>query len=145
MAKKEHLLTIVEPTDGGDSTLDLAHDVVNRGGDASVVMLITDRVRRNIADFASSENIGFGDAAAIAMEQLNRRTAERIGGTSSIQTYYETRNQVGEITEWLSPDTTAIAVPERLLSTRSIRKLSNSTGLPVVVTPGSTTHGGKAA
>ena len=45
MTKPEHLLTIVEPTHGGDTTLDLAHEAVARGGTATVLMVITERVR----------------------------------------------------------------------------------------------------
>lgn len=44
MGNREHMLTIVEPTIGGHATLDLAHETVERGGTASVVMVITGRV-----------------------------------------------------------------------------------------------------
>ncbi len=40
MSKNEHVLTIVEPTIGGDTTLDIARDIVARGGTTSVLMVV---------------------------------------------------------------------------------------------------------
>lgn len=135
MANKETILTIVEPTKGGDSTLELAHDAVERGGQANVVMLITDRVRRNIADFARSENISTADAEIYAIDRLAEQCRSRVGGDTTVTT----RRRSGDLLSLLTPDTTAIAVPERLLSQRAARKITKRTGIPVVIAPETST------
>ncbi|MDH3302135.1 MAG: hypothetical protein OES24_16680 [Acidimicrobiia bacterium] len=133
MAKREHLLTLVEPTKGGDATLDLAHDTVERGGDATVVMVVTDRVRRDIDAYASSENLDRADAEGRALNQLDNYCRTRVGGSTNVVTRYSSpRTNVAEL---VTPEITAIAVPEGLIGQRAIGKLVKRTGLPVVVTP----------
>lgn len=133
MAKREHLLTIVEPTKGGDATLDLAHNTVERGGDATVVMVITDRVRRDIDAYAASENLDRADAEGRALNQLDNYCRDRVGGSADVVTRYSgPRTNVAEL---ITPEITAIAVPEGLIGQRAIAKLVKRTGLPVVVTP----------
>ncbi len=140
MAKREHLLTIVEPTTGGDTTLELAHDAVERGGAATVVMVITDRVRRDIDAFAASEDLDRADAEGRALEQLDDYCRSRVGPSTTIATRYSgARTDVAEL---VTPEITAVAVPEGLLGQRAISRLVKRTGLPVVVTPA---HAGRAA
>ncbi len=50
MKLQEHLLAVVDPTEAGDSTLDIASDVVARGGKATVVVLVDQRVRDAIQE-----------------------------------------------------------------------------------------------
>ncbi len=133
MTKREHLLTLVEPTKGGDATLDLAHSTVERGGDATVVMLITDRVRRDISDYATSENLDRAEAEGRAMDQLDRYCRSRVGGDTTVVASYRWPHT--DVAKLVTPGITAIAVPERLVSKRSVRKLVKRTGLPVVVAP----------
>lgn len=133
MAKREHLLTLVEPTKGGDATLDLAHNTVERGGDATVVMVVTDRVRRDIDAYASSENLDRADAEGRALNQLDNYCRTRVGGSTNVVTRYTgPRTNVAEL---VTPEITAIAVPEGLIGQRAIAKLVKRTGLPVVVAP----------
>ncbi|MDH4279873.1 MAG: hypothetical protein OEW83_17525 [Acidimicrobiia bacterium] len=136
MAKREHLLTLVEPTKGGDATLDLAHNTVERGGDATVVMVITDRVRRDISDYAASENLDRADAEGRALTQLDSYCRTRVGGSTNVETRYSgARTDVAKL---VTPEITAIAVPDGLLGERAIGKLVKRTGLPVVVAPADT-------
>lgn len=131
-AKREHLLTIVEPTVGGDETLTLAHDTIERGGGASIVMMITDRVRRDIAEYAQSEGMSRLDAEGKALDQLSADCLGKVGGDATIMM---TTSNVTDVERLVTDDTTAIAVPERLMTDRSVRKLAKTTGLPVIVTP----------
>ena len=108
MAKREHLLTLVEPTKGGDATLDLAHNTVERGGDATVVMVITDRVRRDISDYAASENLDRADAEGRALTQLDSYCRTRVGGSTNVETRYSgARTDVAKL---VTPEITAIAM-----------------------------------
>lgn len=133
MANSEHVLTIVEPTTGGDATLDLAHQTVDRGGSARVVMVITDRVRRDIRDYAESEDLDRGVAEAQALEQLRQLCAARVGGSPPVATHFGDLRTL--LADHLTADTTAIAVPERLADGRWIRRTAATTGIPVTVTP----------
>lgn len=129
MATNESILTVIEPTDGGDTALDLAHETVERGGEAKVVMVISDRVRRNIAEFARSENLSSADAEVYAIERLGEQVRSRIGANTSITTSYQT----GDLAKLVTPETTTVAVPAHFISRRGARKLSQQIGVPVVV------------
>ena len=132
----EHVLTLVEPTGGGDRTLDIAHDVVARGGRASVVMLITDRVDADIRAYADSENLSRGEAEAAAIDQLTDYCSGRVG--SDVPTIVERFGRLGtDIRRHITEDITSVAVPEGLLDARGINRLARRTGRPVTVTPSS--------
>ena len=129
----EHILAIVEPTIGGDATLDLAHETLTRGGTASVVMVITDRVQRDISAFAASEELDRGDAEARALEQLRAHCLDRIGGEARLETHY---GSIGsDVVRYITADTTAIAIPARLASDKLIERIVAYSGRPVIVAP----------
>ncbi len=130
MTRHEHILTIVEPTTGGDATLDVARETVERGGTASVVMVITDRVRR---DFAESEEIALGEAEALALDQLRELCARRVGGSPTVATHFG--DVAAGLRRYLTTETTAIAVPDRLARSRWVRRLADRSGLRVTITP----------
>lgn len=133
-ADAEHVLTIVEPTAHGDSTLDLAHDVVARGGRASVVMVITDRVDADIDGYAESENLSRTEAETQAFEQLAGYCANRIGG--EVPTIVERFGWLGvDIRRHITDDVTSVAIPAGLLGKRDLARIERRLGRPVVVTP----------
>jgi hypothetical protein len=133
VANHEHLLTIVEPVPGGDTTLDLAHETVERGGTARVVMVITDRVRRDISAFAKSENLDLSDAETLALDRLRTQCADRVGGSPTVETYFG--NLAVGLRDHLTDGTTAIAVPKHLGAGRRIRRTAAKAGIPLIVTP----------
>ena len=131
-AAGEHLLTIVEPSGRGDTTLDIARDVVARGGRASIVMVITDRVDDDIRNFAASEELSRGEAEAHAIDQLTAYCSERVG--DDVPTIVERFGRLGtDIRRYITDEVTAVAVPEGFLSARGANKLSRRVGRPVVV------------
>lgn len=133
MPKREHLLTLVEPTTGGDNTLDVAKETAARGGDVSVVMVITDRVRRDICDYAKSEDLDHADAEELALGQLQSQCSSRVGGSPRVMTHFGPVRS--NVVRYVTPETTAIAVPERLAAGNLAQLLTVYTGLPVIVTP----------
>ena len=131
--KRDHLLTIVEPTPGGDTTLDLAQETAARGGDVSVVVVISDRVQRDIRDYAASEELDHADAEMLAVDQLLSQCRTRIGGMPDVRTHFGPVRT--DVVKYVKPETTAIAVPERLADGNLARLLTVYTGLPVIVAP----------
>jgi hypothetical protein len=128
----EHVLAVVEPTDRGDAALDVAHDVVARGGRASVLMVITSRVDDDIRSYAASEDLSVSEAEATALERLVGYCNERIG--DDVPTIVERFGRLGtDIRRHISEDITSVAVPEGLFQQRSLDKMSAATGRPVVV------------
>jgi hypothetical protein len=133
MSYREHLLTIVEPTPGGDATLELAREAVGRGGAATVLMVITDRVRRDIEAFADAEELTPGEAEAIALHRLGAKYSDRIGGSPRLLTHY---GEIGsDILRYITTDTTAIAVPDRLAVGGVVQRIVAYSGRPVIVAP----------
>ncbi len=133
MSHPEHLLTIVEPSPGGDTTLDLARDTVARGGTATVLMVITDRVKRDIRNFAESEGLAIGEAEAIALEQLQTQCQDRIGDVPWLVTKY---GAIGsDVVQYVTADTTAVAIPARLVTDKLVERIATYSGRPVIVAP----------
>ena len=133
MTKHEHLLTIVEPTSGGDSTLDLAHETVARGGTATVLMVITERVERDIRAYAESEGLDVGEAEAIVLDQLRSQCSDRIGGvTWTVTRFGPVRS---DVVKYITAETTAIAIPASLVTGKLVERIAIYSGRPVIVAP----------
>lgn len=131
MNPQEHLLAIVEPTTGGDTTIELANASLARGGQATVAVLLTDRVMRDIEDFAAAEDLSWGDASAQAFEQIEMTyaacTAAKILYLRSDAKLFD---QLGRL---VTSDITTIALPERLVVNFSVQAFARSIGVPVTV------------
>ncbi|MCB0965575.1 MAG: hypothetical protein KDB37_01960 [Ilumatobacter sp.] len=134
MAAVEHLLAIVEPTCESDAALGLARSVVERGGQASIVVVMTKRARRDIDAFARHANLGIGDATEIALHHLTRSYEKRSGAGTTVS-IAESSILGRNLHRHLASGTTAIAIPARLATRRALRRLTSTTGLPVTVAP----------
>lgn len=133
MNNTEHMLTIIEPTGGGDATVDIARDVVSRGGRASLLLVITDRVAREIGAFADSEDLNVLEAEGTALRRLSDRFSEAIGGVDRTTTHFGALGT--ELVTHIAPDVTSVAIPEGLLSSRLVERVVAYSGRPVVVAP----------
>ncbi|NNF64015.1 MAG: hypothetical protein HKN07_07115 [Acidimicrobiia bacterium] len=133
MNNNEHLLTIVEPTIGGDATIELARRAVARGGTASVLMVITDRVERDIRAFAASEELGYGEAEEQAIIQLRELCLEQIGETVPIRMHFGSLGS--DVVKYITGDTTTIAIPARLANNGLVERIVSYSGRPVIVAP----------
>lgn len=135
MTPQDHILAIVEPTDGGDLTVDLAEATIARGGKATVVVLITDRVLSDIRAFATAEDLAWNDAHAQALEQIEMQYVSRTGAaTMFVRSQAKLFDQLRSL---VTEDVTAIALPEQLVENFSVQAFANSIGVPVTVTPSS--------
>lgn len=136
MTNREHLLAIVEPTTGGDATLELARETVARGGRATVLMVVTDRVQRDLRAYANSAELGKGEAEAIALDRMRARCRDHVGGSVGLDTHYGPLGS--DLVKYVSADTTSIAIPAHLVSDRLVERVAVYSGRPVIVAPGAT-------
>lgn len=109
----EHVLIVVEPSGDGDATLEIGRSVIARGGQVSVLMLVTDRIERDIRDFAASEDLDHGTAEAQALDQLTQFCIDRLGVAVDVQIAHVGRARI-DLETYIDTRITAIAVPQRL-------------------------------
>ena len=136
MKTQEHIVAVVEPTRDGEATLDIAREVVMRGGRATVVLLVTRQTMSDIRDFAEAENLTFPDAREIFIERLAAMYSSRVGGpdTSAIvaQGDYSGRTVFTSAT---SARPTTIAMPQGLAKRRGWRVSVARSQVPVLIAP----------
>ncbi|MEA3502609.1 MAG: hypothetical protein U9R47_07525 [Actinomycetota bacterium] len=136
MKTQEHIVAVVEPTRDGEVTLDIARQVVKRGGRATVVVLVAHKTMSDVRDFADSENLTVPDASEIYFSRLAEMYSSRVGSpdTSAIVTEsaYSSR-AVFETAASVRP--TTIAMPQRLANRRGWRASVARSQVPVLITP----------
>ena len=136
MNPQEHIVAVVESPREADTTLDIAREVVNRGGRATVVVLVGARTRRHIRDFAASENLTFPDAQEIYIERLSRMCSSRVGGvdTSAVvaEDDYTGRSAFAQAKK---ARPTTIAMPNNLANRLGWRGSVARSGVPVLIAP----------
>jgi hypothetical protein len=136
MKTQEHIVAVVEPTRDGEATLEIAQQVVKRGGRATVVVLVTRKTMSDIRAFAESENLTVPDASEIYFERLTETYLSRIGSsdTSAVVTESASSGRVVlEIAASVRP--TSIAMPQRLANRRGWRASVARSQVPVLITP----------
>jgi hypothetical protein len=136
MASNEHIVAVVEPTKDGEATLDIAHQVVDRGGKATVLILLTNATMNDVRAFAAAEDIGFGDALEIFRERLAETYAARVGVDPS-STIVANHLPMGRTVFDAATEASAtiIALPQRLARARGWRGPLGRSRLPVVIAP----------
>jgi MinD superfamily P-loop ATPase len=136
MNTQEHIVAVVEPTLDGESTLDIAHQVVSRGGRATVVVVVTRKTMSDVQAFAESERLTVPDASEIYFERLAELYTSRVGGTDTSAVVTESASSgkiVFETAARVSP--TSIAMPQRLASRRGWRGSVARSQVPVLIAP----------
>lgn len=136
MKTQEHIVAVVEPTRDGEVTLDIAQQVVNRGGRATVVVVITHKTMSDIRAFAKSESLTVPDASEIYFERLAETYASRVGSpdTSAVVTESASSGRVVFETA-ASVRPTSIAMPQRLANRRGWRASVARSQVPVLIAP----------
>ena len=136
MKMQEHIVAVVEPTRDGEATLDIAQEVVQRGGRATVVVLVTRKTMSDISAFAESESLTVPDASEIYFERLAEMYASRIGSpdTSAVVTESASSGRVVFETA-TSARPTSIAVPQRFANRRGWRAFVARSQVPVLIAP----------
>lgn len=137
MNKQEHIVAVVESTRDEDSILDLARQVVNRGGRATVVVLVHSTTDRDMRLFAGAENLTVPDAREIYLERLSRNYSSRVGGVDTSVIIAEgdySGRSVFASAEKVGP--TTIALPQSLAHRPGWRGPVARSRVPVVIAPG---------
>lgn len=136
MKTQEHIVAVVEPTRDGEATLDIAQEVIERGGRATVVVLVTRKTMSDISAFAESENLTVPDASEIYFERLAEMYASRIGSpdTSAVVTQGASSSRVVFETA-ASVRPTSIAMPQRFANRRGWRASVARSKVPVLIAP----------
>ena len=136
MKPQEHIVAVVEPDRDGETTLDIARDVVDRGGRATVVVIMTNKAMKGVRDFAASENLTVPDASEIYLDRLAEAYANRIGSPdrsavmtvspSSGRTLFEKATRMRF---------TTVAMPQKVANRRGWRGPVSRSQVPVLITP----------
>lgn len=136
MRTQEHIVAVVEPTRDGESTIDLAKQVVDRGGRATVVVLVTRDTVAHIAAFAEAEELTYPDAKEIYVERIADVYSSRFGNheAATIVTSRPDASQVVFDTV-ASAAATTVAMPQRLATRRGWRASVSSSLVPVLIVP----------
>lgn len=135
MQNQEHIIVLVSPTDDGEVTLGAAHDVVARGGEATVVILFDEAVERDIRAFAASEELSFGDAGAIYADRLSATYAAEVGVPAS-RVVTDRWDAGSELLDGAAAAAaTSVVMPQRLLAQRDWRRAVRYSRVPVLITP----------
>jgi len=133
---RQHLLAVVEPNEADDASIDMAADLVARGGKATVLMLLNQAARDDFRRFADSEDLLAHVGEAIALQRLTNGYASRIGGDDTEVIAAIWTSPVRELLEVAAElRATSIVIPQRLAARRSLRRLVSDTTLPVLIAP----------
>jgi hypothetical protein len=136
MKNQEHMVAVVEPARDGESTIELAQQVVDRGGRATVLVVVTRDTVTDIAAFAEAEELRFPDAKEIYVERLAEVYSSRFGDheVATIVTDHREPNRVAFDTAGKVAATT-VAMPQRLATRRGWRASVARSQVPVLIAP----------
>lgn len=133
---QEHMLAIVEPTRDGEPTIDLAREVLDRGGRATVVVLVDRETVAHISAFAAAEEITFPDAKEIYVERLADFYTSRLGGEDAATIVVEGAAPSQFVFNAATRSAaTSVAMPQRLANRRGWKTAVAKSNLPVVIAP----------
>jgi hypothetical protein len=136
MNTREHMIAVVEPARDGESTIELAKEVVHRGGSATVVVLVTPHTHAAIAEFAEAEDMTFPNAKAIYVERIADVYSSRFGNheiATIVTDRRDPHNAVFDSAE--EADATVVAIPQRIATQRSWRATVARSEMSVLIAP----------
>jgi hypothetical protein len=136
MKTQEHIVAVVEPARDGEAALDVAQKVVSRGGQATVVVLVSRKTMSDVRDFAESESLTVPDATEIFFDRLAEMYVSMIGSSTAISVVTENASSgrsVFELASRIRP--TSIVMPQRVANQRSWRSSVARSAVPVLITP----------
>lgn len=136
MKNQEHIVAVVDPTVEEDSTLDLAQEVVDRGGRVTVMVLASRDTVAGMTAFAKSEDLTVPDGAEIYLERLAMQYTERFGGHEAAATILTSADASGFVFATAARNAaTVVAMPQRLAGRRGWRTSVAKSQVPVLIAP----------
>lgn len=132
----EHVLAVVEPTKEGERALDLAADVVKRGGRATVVVFFDNEHLNHISEFAKSEQLNLLEAEGIYGSRLVESYAAQVGndGTETVLDRLP-RSGRAVIDQAVGLGATMIALPASLANRRGWMRAIGRSPVSVTIIP----------
>ncbi len=136
MQHREHLLAVVVPNEAGEAPLDLAAELVARGGKATVVVLLTEQVRDDFRRFADAEDLDLPTGEAIALDRLIEAYNARIGGDDTETFAAGSSSSARDLLHTAAVSgATTIAIPQQLAARSNLRGLMSDAHVPVLIAP----------
>lgn len=136
MTSQEHTIAVVEPTLDGETTIDLAKQAVDRGGRATVVVLVNRKTRAAVAAFAHSEELTLPDAWEIYTERLSQAYSDRFSGGGKVTLVTNRRDANRVVFNTAARDeATSIVMPQRLVTRRNWKSSVAKSQIPVLIAP----------
>jgi hypothetical protein len=138
MTQPEHILTIVEPTADGETPLAVARAVVERGGRATVAVLLTRAAMRNFRQAAEAEDLHISEALTVFGERLAQAYSLRVAGDHPELAPAEivTEQDAGALFDSIGRiHATAVVIPQRFTDSRRWRARATTAPVPVILAP----------
>ncbi len=136
MNPQEHVVAVVEPTLDGETTINLARQVLDRGGRATVVVLLTRETLNEIAGFAEAEHMTFPDAREVYRERLAESYSDVFGGETTNTIFTENLRANRLVFDIAATDgATSVAMPQRLVAKRGWKTSVVRSQIPVLIAP----------
>lgn len=136
MSNQEHVLGLIDSHPNSTAVLDVAHDVVERGGRATLVVVLSSDDRRHIRDLADAEDIGVPDATALYMDNITETYGAFVGKTATVTVLHApSLDPRAAIATAADEGVTIVALPSSLAGTRQGRSAIGRTAVPVLVVP----------
>ena len=133
---QEHTIAIVEPTLDGETTLEYARQAVERGGRASVIVLLGKETVDGIAAFADAENLTFPDGREIYMDRLAQNYSDMFNGKEHVTIVADGPSANRVVFDRASREgATTVVMPQRLVNRRKWKSAVAKSPVPVMVTP----------
>ncbi len=136
MTSQEHIIAVVDPAQDGESTVDLAEQVVDRGGRATVVVLLSRKTVDEVTAFADAENLTYPDAHEIIVERLTESYLARFGGKTQVAFVADNSDTNRLVFSRAARDAaTSVAMPQRLAKRRGWKSFVSGSPIPVTIAP----------
>jgi hypothetical protein len=128
----EHVVAIIDNLTGEEAALQLVSNSLSRGGTATVVVLLTSRVRRTIRDMAREQQISPTAAEQFYVDRIRETVNNVTGGNVPVVTRRSSRvhGVLGSATQ-----ATAMAIPTSIAGRRGWGRALATVPIPVTVTP----------
>ena len=130
------MIAVVEPTLDGELPVEYARQAFDRGGTATVVLLIGKETVAHINAFAESEDLSFPDGREIYLERIADLYSEILQGRDRVTIVADgpAANRV-VFDRAARQDATSVVVPQRLVNRRNWKSSVAKSTVPVVVAP----------
>ena len=136
MTSREHLVAVVEPTLDGEVPIEIARQAFDRGGKATVILLIGKETVANIAAFSNAEDLTFPDAREIYLERITELYSEIFNGKDRVTIVADGPDANRFVFDRATRDSaTSVVVPQRLVSRRNWKSSVAKSPVPVVIAP----------